>query len=284
VSAPSRFEGRVAIVTGSGTSGIGRAICARLAGEGARVAVNDLVVEDAAATVADLPGGEARHLAIAADVSDSASVEAMHARVVEHFGKLDVLVNNAAIPTGAPEEIGYMNEVADRMMSEMAAGRPPTSVRWDMFAKITDESWNRMLAVVLSGTFFNLRAAIPHMLASGGGAIVNISSGAALVPTPSNPHYAAAKAGVLALTRAAAADYGAAGIRVNAVLPGLIDTPAQRAGLSEPMRAVLSSQTPMGRIGLSEEIAHAVAFLASDEASYTTGQTVEVNGGMHQHQ
>lgn len=279
----SRFDGTVVLVTGAGTSGIGRAICSRFAEEGARVAVNDLRQADASETLRTLAGGAARHMAVEADVSDSASVEAMHANVVERFGRLDVLVNNAAIPSGAPDEIGYMNAAAEQMVAEMAAGGPPTT-RWDMFGRITDESWQRMLAVVLSGTFFNLRAAIPRMIAGGGGAVVNISSGAALVPTPSNPHYAAAKAGVLALTRAAAADYGAAGIRVNAVLPGLIDTPAQRAGLSETMRGVLAGQTPMGRIGRAEEIADAVAFLASDEASYTTGQSIEVNGGMHQHQ
>jgi NAD(P)-dependent dehydrogenase (short-subunit alcohol dehydrogenase family) len=150
-----------------------------------------------------------------------------------------------------------------------------------MFLRIDDESWQRMLGVVLAGAFYNMRAAIARMLERGRGAIVNISSGAALVATPSLPHYAAAKAGVLALTRAAAADYGGAGIRVNAVLPGLIDTPAQRAGLNDTMRAVLAGQTPLGRLGRSEEIAAAVAFLASDDASYMTGQSLEVNGGVH---
>ncbi|MGH9030760.1 MAG: SDR family NAD(P)-dependent oxidoreductase [Acidimicrobiia bacterium] len=274
-----RFAGRVALVTGAGTSGIGRAICAQLANEGARVAVNDLRHDDAATAAAQLPGSD-EHFAVAADVSDSSSVEAMHDAVMARFGRLDVLVNNAAIASGVPDEMTYINEAAEQMMSEVAEQGRPAS-RWDMFERITDESWHRMLGVVLSGTFFNLRAAIPRMVAGGGGAIVNISSGAAVVATPSNPHYAAAKAGVLALTRAAAADYGSSGIRVNAVLPGLIDTPAQRAGLRDTMRAVLAGQTPLGRIGLSEEIAVAVAFLASDEASYTTGQSVAVNGGMH---
>jgi 3-oxoacyl-[acyl-carrier protein] reductase len=270
----------VALVTGAGTSGIGRAICARLAAEGAQVAVNDLRETDAADAVDALPGGSSQHLAVGADVSDSAAVEAMHDAVVRRFGRLDVLVNGAAIPEGAPGELSCINETAERIMGEVVTtGR--RSSRWDMLPRITDDSWNRMLGVVLSGTFFNLRAAIPRMVETGGGAIVNISSGAALLPTPSNLHYAAAKAGVLALTRAAAADYGDCGVRVNAVLPGLIDTPAQRAGLSEAMRGVLAGQAPLGRIGLSEEIASAVAFLCSDDASYTTGQSIEVNGGIH---
>jgi NAD(P)-dependent dehydrogenase (short-subunit alcohol dehydrogenase family) len=280
VNASRRFEGKVGLVTGAGTSGIGRAICARLADEGAHVVVNDLEEADAVDAVSALAGGAEQHAAVAADVGDSVAVEAMHAVVMERFGRLDILVNNAAIPSGVPDEIPYLNETAEQMMAEIAQqGRPTT--RWAMFERITDESWHRMLSVVLSGSFFNLRAAIPHMIAGGGGAIVNISSGAALVPTPSNPHYAAAKAGVLALTRAAAADYGGCGIRVNAVLPGLIDTPAQRAGLSDNMRAVLSGQAPLGRIGLAEEIAAAVAFLVSDAAAYTTGQSIEVNGGLH---
>jgi 3-oxoacyl-[acyl-carrier protein] reductase len=280
VSELQRFTGRVALVTGAGTSGIGQAICAQLAAEGARIAVNDIREDDARAVVDDLPGGAEQHFAVGADVSDSAAVEAMHEAVFEHFGRLDVLVNNAAIPDGAPGEIAHINEIADRMMAEVAQqGRPST--RFDMFTYITDESWHHMLGVVLSGAFFNIRAAIPRMLAGDGGAIVNISSVAALMPTPSNPHYAAAKAGVLALTRSAAADYGASGIRVNAVLPGLIDTPAQRAGLTDTMRAVLVGQVPLGRVGLSEEIAMTVAFLASDDTSYTTGQSIEVNGGVH---
>jgi len=278
--AKQRFEGRVALVTGAGTSGIGRAICLRLAAEGARVVVNDLREEDAREALGELPGGTERHLAIAADVADSASVESMYARAVERYGRIDVVVNNAAIPEGRPGEIASINDRAEQMMAEaMQTGR--SSTRFDMFLAIDDASWRRMLSVVLDGVFFNMRAAIPRMLERGGGAIVNISSGAALVATPSLPHYAAAKAGVLALTRAAAADYGSSGIRVNAVLPGLIDTPAQRAGLREAMRAVLAGQAPLRRLGLSEEIAAAVAFLASDDASYMTGQSVEVNGGIH---
>lgn len=280
MSGLARFDGRVALVTGAGTSGIGRAICARLADEGARVVVNDLREADAVEAVGALPGGTERHLAIGADVADSTAVDAMHATIIERCGRLDVLVNNAATPQGAPGEIDRINELSTRMMGEIAEqGRPST--RWDMLTSVTDDSWHHMVSVVLEGTFFNLRAAIPRMIDAGGGAIVNISSGAALVPTPSLPHYAAAKAGVLALTRAAAADYGPSGIRVNAVLPGLIDTPAQRAGLNDAMRTVLAGQVPLGRVGRSEEIAAAVAFLASDEASYTTGQSVEVNGGMH---
>jgi len=280
VNSHQRFAGRVALVTGAGTSGIGRAICQRLASEGARIVVNDLREEEARQGLAALGGVEGTHMAIGADIADSSAVERMHAQVIERFGRLDVLVNNAAIPEGRPGEIRHINEAAERMMGEFAE-TGHASTRFDMFLRIDDESWQRMLGVVLAGAFYNMRAAIARMLERGRGAIVNISSGAALVATPSLPHYAAAKAGVLALTRAAAADYGGAGIRVNAVLPGLIDTPAQRAGLNDTMRAVLAGQTPLGRLGRSEEIAAAVAFLASDDASYMTGQSLEVNGGVH---
>ncbi len=252
----------------------------RLAAEGATVAVNDLREEDAAGTVDTLPGGADRHLAIGADVSDSAAVEAMHQAVMDRYGRLDVLVNNAGIPEGAPGEIDHLNEVATKIMAEIAqTGRATT--RWDSLTSITDESVHRMLAVHAEGCFFNIRAAVPHMRASGGGAIVNISSGSAVVGIPGNPHYAAAKAAILGITRNTAGEFGPDNIRINAICPGLIDTEAQRAGLTEAMRMVLAGQAPLRRLGIPAEIAAAVAFLASDDASYLTGQTLHVNGGIY---
>ncbi len=274
-----RFEGRVALVTGA-RAGIGRAIATRLAQEGAAVVVNDLREGDAAGTVDALPGGASRHFAVGADVSDSAAVEAMQRAAMDRYGRLDVLVNNAGIPEGAPGEIDHLNEVAEKIMGEVAQSGHATT-RWEVITSITDDSLRRMLAVHTEGTFFNIRAAIPRMRAGGGGAIVNISSGSAVVGLPGNPHYAAAKAGILALTRNAAGELGPDNIRVNAVCPGLIDTEAQRAGLTDAMRMVIAGQAPLRRLGLPEEIAAAVAFLASDDASYLTGQTLHVNGGIY---
>ena len=228
--------------------------------------VNDLREGDAAGTVDALPGGASQHLAVGADVSDSAAVEAMQQAAMDRYGRLDVLVNNAGIPEGAPGEIDHLNEVAEKIMGEVAQSGHATT-RWEVITSITDDSLRRMLAVHTEGTFFNIRAAIPRMRAGGGGAIVNISSGSAVVGLPGNPHYAAAKAGILALTRNAAGELGPDNIRVNAVCPGLIDTEAQRAGLTDAMRMVIAGQAPLRRLGLPEEIAAAVAFLASDDAS-----------------
>jgi 3-oxoacyl-[acyl-carrier protein] reductase len=204
----------------------------------------------------------------------------MHRAVVGRFGRLDVLVNNAGIAEAAPGELDHLNEVATSIMGEMARDGHATT-RWDAFVSVTDASFAKMVAVHTAGTFFNIRAAIPGMRAASGGAIVNISSASAVVGVPGNPHYAAAKAGILGLTRNAAGELGSDNIRVNAVCPGLIDTDAQRAGLSDAMRAVLAGQAPLRRVGRPEEIAAAVAFLASDDASYLTGQTLHVNGGIY---
>jgi NAD(P)-dependent dehydrogenase (short-subunit alcohol dehydrogenase family) len=273
-----QLDGKIALVTGAG-SGIGRAIALRFAAEGATVVANDLSTETAEQTRAAFSAGAPAGHAIAADVASRDDVNAMYAEIDDRFGGLDVLVNNAGIAESAPGELDHVGEIAERMMAEMATSGA-RSTQWDAFERITDASWNRMIAVCLSGTFFNMQAAVPRMTARGGGAIVNISSAAAVLGTPGNPHYAAAKAGILGLTRAVAAEVASRGIRVNAICPGIIDTPASRLG-SPALRAMLAGQTPLGRIGAPEEIAAAALFLVSDASSYTTGQTVGVDGGVH---
>jgi 3-oxoacyl-[acyl-carrier protein] reductase len=256
-----RFQGRSVLVTGGG-SGIGRAIAARFAAEGARVVVNDIRAEAAEATVKTI-GGEAR--AVVADVADSGRVRAMFEEIARVVGGLDVLVNNAGI--------GEVN----------AAGREAFAAkietRGDITQNLSDEDWARMLAVHLNGTFYCTREALKLMSRVNRGAIVNISSVAGLMGIEVAPHYGAAKAGILGFTRSVAREVASRGIRVNAICPGFVDTP-----ILDPMppvtRIIAERQTPLGRIGKPEEIAAAAAFLASDEAGFITGQWLSPNGGL----
>jgi meso-butanediol dehydrogenase/(S,S)-butanediol dehydrogenase/diacetyl reductase len=241
-----RFEGRVALVTGGG-SGIGEATCRRLADEGARVVVVD-IDEAAARRVAGDVGGSA----FRADVSDPAASEAMIEHTVATFGRLDVLDNNA---TGD----GTIGRLAD----------------------VDVAAWQRALAVNLTGPFLAIKFALPVMLAQGAGAIVNISSNAALQAEEGLGAYASAKAGLLALTRNVAAEYGRRGIRCNAISPGAVETPPTKAFLAavEGIRAKMERANTLRRLGRPEEIAAAVAFLASDDASFVNGSLVVVDGG-----
>jgi 3-oxoacyl-[acyl-carrier protein] reductase len=270
-----KLEGKIALVTGAG-SGIGRAIARRFAAEGARVVVNDIRKDTAERTVADIPAGQAR--AIVADVADSAQVRAMFEEVDGTFGGLDVLVNNAGIgDVGGPDRGRALGKVEARI-GEMLSGQPVTT-HWDITQAMSDETWRRMLAVHLDGTFYCTREALRLMSRVNRGAIVSISSVAGLMGMELAPHYGAAKAGILGFTRSVAREVASRGIRVNAVCPGWIDTP-----LLDPLpplaRTLAQRQTPLGRLGSPEEIAAAVLFLASDEASFVTGQWLSPNGGL----
>jgi 2-keto-3-deoxy-L-fuconate dehydrogenase len=238
------FEGLVALVTG-GASGIGAAVAARLQADGARVAVLDLHAEDAAEG----------QLGVACDVADDASVRAAVARVVEELGGLDVVVNNAGI--------GAAGTVADN----------------------PDEEWHRVLDVNVLGLVRVTRAALPHLRASSAAAVVNTCSIAATAGLPQRALYSASKGAVLALTRAMAADHLAEGVRVNCVNPGTADTPwVQRllAAADDPAaeRTALENRQPHGRLVSAEEVAYAVAYLASPRSRSTTGTAIAVDGGM----
>ena len=266
-----RLDGRVALITGGG-SGIGRAIAHRFAEEGARVIVNDLRKETAEATARDI-GNQAQ--ALAADVADSAQVLAMVEEVDRAFGSLDILVNNAGIGEAGGEP--DTSAKAEARLSEMMAGKIET--HWDVTVALTDAAWARMLAVHLNGTFYCTREALRLMSRRNRGAIVNISSVAALAGIAVAPHYGAAKAGILGFTRSVAREVASRGIRVNAICPGWIDTPMTQ-DLPPMMRSMAERQTPLGRFGEPREIANAALFLASDEASFVTGQWLSPNGGL----
>jgi NAD(P)-dependent dehydrogenase (short-subunit alcohol dehydrogenase family) len=250
-SIPRRLVDRRAIVTGAG-AGIGRAIAARLAAEGARVIVADLDAESAESVAREL-GSPA--LAVQVDVSSEESAAAMVERANQEWGGLDVLVNNAGIG--------------------IAATTPDTETG----------DWHRVLDVCLTGTFFAMKHAIPVMREGGGGAIINMSSVAALVGVADRAAYCAAKGGILALTRAAAIDHVAEGIRVNCIAPGTVDTPWVRritSGYDDPesARQAMEKRQPHGRLVSPEEIAAMAAYLACDEAASVIGAAMVVDGGM----
>ena len=264
-----RLEGRVAAVTG-GASGIGEAICIRLAEEGARIAVLDVNLEGAELTAALAGGG----LAVQADVSDSAAVDAAVARVEEELGELDVFVNNAGAVGLA--HIERVNPRLELQRAEAAAGGVTTAL--DALVRLTDEEWRRMLSIHLDGTFYGTRAAARAMAPRGRGAIVNMGSICGLEGCVGHPHYSAAKAGIIGFTKAVAAELIQQGVRVNAIAPGHVGTETLQSRLDERRRAI-AAETPAGRLGRPEEMAATVAFLASDDAGYFVGATLSPNGG-----
>jgi meso-butanediol dehydrogenase / (S,S)-butanediol dehydrogenase / diacetyl reductase len=245
-----RLRGKVSLVTGAG-SGIGRAIALRFAAEGAAVVVNDIAAAAAERTAKEIEAASGRARAFPADVADARQVEAAVKFAIAQFGRLDVLVNNAAAVLPGPLET------------------------------LSDDDWRRTMNVTLDGAFFGMRAALPVMAAQGGGAIINISSGAALGGEPGLGAYAAAKAAIVNLTRTAAVENAARGVRINTILPGPIETPPLLAAVEATGgRAGWERQIPCGRLGRPEEMAAVALFLASDEASYVHGAAIVADGGV----
>jgi 3-oxoacyl-[acyl-carrier protein] reductase len=271
-----RLQGKTALITGA-ARGLGAAIARRFAGEGAKIIINDLSQEAARATADELGG-----LAVAADVSDSASVSAMFAEIGKLVPRLDILVNNAGI-SGLEGRNDVEQIIGQRikLAQEIASGGPVKSF-FDGTAATTDAHWRRMLGVHVDGTFFCCREALKIMNPQMAGSIINISSVMGTYGKPGNVPYSTAKAAILGLTRALAHEVAPRGIRVNAIAPGWIDTD-MTAPLG-PLRAGITAQTPLRRFGEPDDIAWAAVYLASEEAKFMTGQVVSPNGGWYMSQ
>jgi 3-oxoacyl-[acyl-carrier protein] reductase len=238
---------RVAIVTGSG-QGIGRAIAFTLAQKGAHVVVSDVSEETALETARQIGAAGHETRAVRTDVSDPDEVLRLVEVTVEEFGKVDILVNNAGIARSAT------------------------------LLKLNEEAWDEVLDVNLKGVFRTTRAAARQMIPAKYGRIVNISSIYGRTGTIGDSNYAASKAGMIGFTKSAARELAQHNITVNAILPGMIDTPLLR-GIPDKYLQPMIEEIPLQRVGTPEDIAYVAAFLASDEASYITGATIEVTGG-----
>ncbi len=243
------LDGKTALVTGA-SRGIGRAIALRLAAEGARVAINyagNVKAAEEVKAAIEAAGGTA--ILCRADVADSAAVEAMVADVAKEFGAIDILVNNAGI------------------------------TRDTLLMRMKDEDFAKVLDTNLKGVFYCTKAVAKLMMKKRAGRIINMASVVGLVGNAGQTNYAAAKAGVIGFSKSAAKELASRGITVNAVAPGFIGTD-MTADLPESVKEKALSDIPLGRAGQPEDVANAVLFLASDQASYITGQVVHVDGGM----
>jgi 3-oxoacyl-[acyl-carrier protein] reductase len=243
------LSNRVAIVTGSGR-GIGRAIALRLAEAGANVVVNDIGDgKPVEAVIREIKAMGRQALPVLADVSSASEVERLVGETTSAYGRLDILVNNAGI------------------------------ARDQLLLRMTEEEWDRVISVDLKSVFLCTRAVLKHMVKQRWGRIISIASIVGIVGNPGQANYASAKAGIIGFTRTIAKEVASRGITVNAIAPGFIETEMTQR-LKEEWREELKKRIPLGRLGSPGDVAEAVAFLASEEAGYITGQVLAVDGGM----
>ncbi|WP_092808258.1 SDR family NAD(P)-dependent oxidoreductase [Rhodococcus globerulus] len=267
-----KLAGKIAFITGAG-SGIGAATARLFAAQGATVIGADISEDNLKEVFVDIDNGEG----IAMDVSDSAQVKDAFAAVESRYGALHVLVNAAGINAPTREENQRLVDINVQMFE---AGKRGERLHPDFLSGVTDEHFDRVLAVNLKGPFYTIREAAPIMKRSGGGSIVNISSVSALVGTPMPLYYPASKAGVLGMTRAAAGELAPHNIRVNAVAPGAVDTPLLHAQPDEIVDSIASVQL-IASLAKPEDLAATMLFLASDDSTYYTGQTLSPSGGLY---
>jgi len=244
-----RLKNKVAIITGGG-SGIGRATCLLFAREGAKVVVADYVAEGGNETVRQISAANSQAVFVQTDVSKSADVQNMIGATIRNYGCVDILFNNAGIEG------------------------PSTKL-----ANLKEEDWDRVIAIDLTSVYLGMKYVIPEMIKQGNGVILSTASVAGLVGFQGSGAYAAAKAGVINLTRLAALEYANKNIRVNCICPGVIETPmVERVIGGRPREKVVRTE-PIGRLGRPEDIANAALFLASDESSFATGAPFIIDGG-----
>jgi len=242
-------DGKVAVVTG-GSRGIGRAIALRLATEGADLAICARNLETASAVAAEIEGLGRRCLVRQVNVAEAEQASGLIASTIEELGRLDILVNNAGV------------------------------TRDNLLMRMKEEDWDEVLAINLKGAFNCAKAAVRPMLKARGGRIVNITSVVGLQGNPGQANYAASKAGLIGLTKSLARELGSRGITANAVAPGLVPETGMTNELDSEVQQQMLAGVPLGRAGTVEDVAHAVAFLASEQAAYITGQVLSVDGGM----
>jgi 3-oxoacyl-[acyl-carrier protein] reductase len=242
------LNNRVAIVTGAGR-GIGRATALKLAGVGATVVVSDILEKEAGAVAEEIKANGGQGLVVVADVSSSADVARMVEETIKAYSRIDILVNNAGI------------------------------ARDQLLLRMSEEDWDKVIDVDLKSVFLCTKAVLRYMLKARWGRVISLSSIAAQVGNPGQANYAAAKAGIIGFTLTVAREVGSHGITVNAIAPGFIETDMTKK-IKEEQRREIKKLIPLDRFGTPDDVAEVVAFLASEEAGYITGQVLSVNGGM----
>jgi 3-oxoacyl-[acyl-carrier protein] reductase len=242
------LQNKIAIVTGAG-QGIGQAIAVRLAQEGAEVIVSDINLQGVKQTASQIRQMDRKSLALKVDVANFEDVQAMVQKSTEEFGPVDILVNNAGV------------------------------TKDNLLVRMTQQQWDWVISVNLKGTFNCTKAVAPHMMRNRYGRIINIASVIGLVGNAGQANYAASKAGIIGLTKSAAKELGSRGITVNAVAPGYIQTEMTER-LPEQAKETFLKTIPLRRPGLPQDVAGVIVFLASDDASYITGQVINIDGGM----